>query len=242
MNARKNRPVSLEPTLTPRQLQTLRFLADYRVRHGCSPTLQEIASRRHCSKVTVFEHVEALVQKGLLERQANRARSLTLSPAARRFLDEMGWGAASPSAGRTAPAAHPTAHLGASLANLPAARFPLAGVIAAGGPVETFETPEELDLACLFRADKRVFALRVRGESMIDEHIRDGDYVLVRQTRHAQPGQIVVAILENGETTLKKFYPDGPRARLQAANPAYAPILTDHLAIQGVVLGVIRRC
>ena len=119
--------------------------------------------------------------------------------------------------------------------------FPLAGTIAAGLPLEAVENPDQIDLAQLFNSSLETFALKVRGESMIDEQIRDGDYVIVQKTNQARNGQTVVALLENGEATLKILYRQGSGYRLEAANPNFAPIHTDNLQIQGVVVGVVRQ-
>lgn len=127
---------------------------------------------------------------------------------------------------------------------LPADRsgvLPLAGRIAAGAPIEAVETPETVDLESMFTSRNDVYALEVRGDSMIDDQIRDGDYVVVEKRELAQNGETVVALLENGEATLKRLYREKGRYRLQPANPRYTPIFVDDLRIQGVVIGVIRR-
>ena len=108
--------------------------------------------------------------------------------------------------------------------------------------MEASEDHEVLDLADLFPRNEPVFALQVRGDSMIEEQIRQGDYVLVRQTDRPEPGRIVVALLDNGETTLKKLYRQGQGFRLVAANCDYPDIYTENLRIQGIVIGVIRQC
>jgi repressor LexA len=121
-------------------------------------------------------------------------------------------------------------------------RLPLAGRIAAGLPVETAEIPETIALSDIV-GNREVFALQVRGESMRDEHIVDGDYVLVEKTSTARTGEIVVALVRNAETTLKRYYPEGSMVRLQPANTEMEPILVPaaQVAIQGRVLGMIRR-
>jgi repressor LexA len=121
-------------------------------------------------------------------------------------------------------------------------RLPLAGRIAAGFPVEAVEVPETISLGDIVGA-RDVFALQVRGESMRDEHIVDGDYVLVERTATARPGEIVVALVRNAETTLKRYYPEGAMVRLQPANAEMEPIRVPaaQVAIQGRVLGMIRR-
>jgi len=121
-------------------------------------------------------------------------------------------------------------------------RLPLAGRIAAGLPVETSENPESISLHDVV-GNRDVFALEVRGDSMRDEHIINGDYVLVERTRTARQGEIVVALVHGSETTLKRFYPEGHLVRLQPANiemePIYVP--ASQVTIQGRVLGVLRR-
>jgi repressor LexA len=121
-------------------------------------------------------------------------------------------------------------------------KLPLAGRIAAGLPVEAMETPETISLHDVV-GNRDVFALEVRGDSMRDEHIINGDYVLVERTRTARQGEIVVALVHGSETTLKRFYPEGSVVRLQPANidmdPIYVPAA--QCAIQGRVLGVLRK-
>jgi repressor LexA len=200
--------------LTPKQLHVLRRIRDHRLAHGYSPTMQELADELGVSKVTIFEHVEALIRKGALLRQPNKARSLAVNRAV-----------SLPDAERRT-------------------RLPLLGHIAAGHPIEAIEDRQYLDLDELFppTAPRGVgtFVLRVRGDSMIDEQIRDGDYVVVRERSSARSGETVVALLDNGEATLKKFYRDRGRIRLEPANPAYQPIWVKECRIQGVVVGVIR--
>jgi repressor LexA len=120
-------------------------------------------------------------------------------------------------------------------------RLPLAGTIAAGRPIEAIEEREFLDLEDLFISPHRTFVLRVHGDSMIDDRICDGDYVVVEQRDTARDGETVVALLDNGEATLKRFYRERGGVRLEAANPSYPPIHTKDAQIQGVVVGVIRK-
>lgn len=124
----------------------------------------------------------------------------------------------------------------------PGERLPLAGRIAAGLPVETAETAETISLGDIV-GNRDAFALQVRGESMRDEHILDGDYVLVERTSTAQQGEIVVALVRGAETTLKRYYSEGAVVRLQPSNSEMDPIYVPaaQVAIQGRVLGVLRR-
>ncbi len=216
-------------SLTPKQLRVLKLIRDTRRQKGVSPTMQEIADEVGVSRVTVFEHVEALIAKGALVRDPNKARSLLIAPDL--FLPE----------DEEAPARDLQEEREARLV------FPLAGKVAAGMPIEKFEQSESIALEELFGPRVggprgKTFALEVDGESMRDEGILDGDYVLVEQRSTARNGERVVALLPNGETTLKTFYKerDG-RIRLQPANPEFEPIIVDDCRIQGVVTGVLRK-
>ena len=119
-------------------------------------------------------------------------------------------------------------------------RLQLVGHIAAGSPIEAVENPEAINLDELFHRRHELFALKVRGNSMIDEQIRDGDLVVAERRDTARNGETVVALLDSGEATLKKFYKEDGRIRLQPANPDFAPIYVDDVRIQGVVVGVLR--
>lgn len=123
----------------------------------------------------------------------------------------------------------------------PTSRVVVLGRIAAGRPIETVEDPEELDLDSLVPADRDVYALRVRGDSMIEDAIRDGDIVLVERREHARDGETVVAVLPGEQATLKRFYREAGGVRLQPANAALAPILVPEVEIRGVVIGVVRQ-
>ena len=201
--------------LTPKQLRILQLIRDHRVAHGYSPTMQELADQLGVSKVTVFEHVEALIKKGALRREPNKARSLSLTE-----------GAVVPDE------AHPL-------------RFPLVGKIAAGYPIEKFEQADQIELEEIFgpRIGQKggTFALQVDGDSMKDEGILDGDYVFVERREVARDGERIVALLPNGETTLKTFYREPDHIRLQPANPDFEPIMVKDCKVQGVVIGVLRR-
>jgi repressor LexA len=121
-------------------------------------------------------------------------------------------------------------------------RLPLAGRIAAGQPVEAIETAETISLGDII-GNREVFALEVRGDSMRDEHIVSGDYVLVERTKTAREGEIVVALVDGSEATLKRFYREGSMIRLQPSNAEMAPIFAPagSVAIQGKVLGILRK-
>ena len=201
--------------LTPKQLRILKLVRDSRVRRGYSPTMQELADEIGVSKVTVFEHVEALIKKGALVRERNKARSLSIAE-----------GIAVPDEDRPL-------------------RLPLVGKIAAGYPIEKVASEEELDLSeVLSPGDdngESSFALCVDGDSMRDEGILDGDYILLERAQVARNGDRVVALLEDGSTTLKTFYKEEDHIRLQPANPDFEPIRVKFCQVQGIVKAVVRR-
>lgn len=209
MSKKKRRKTDDARCLTPRQLEILTLVRDGRRNFGYSPTLQEIADDLGISKITVFEHVETLITKGLLTRRSNKARSLALTSSVR------------------LPDDRPT-------------RIPMLGRIAAGLPIEAIETPDTIDLEDVFARRRPVGILTVTGDSMIDDQICDGDWVVYEQRSNPRNGDTVVALIDD-EATLKRFYKEKNRIRLQPANDRYEPIYVSNVEIQGVVIGLIRR-
>jgi repressor LexA len=118
--------------------------------------------------------------------------------------------------------------------------LPLAGQIAAGVLHEAVEQDERIDFAELFSADD-LFVLKVRGDSMIEDHISDGDYVVIRKQATATRGQIVVALTDENEATLKRWFPEGKRIRLEPANSSMPPIYVTNARVLGIVVGVVRK-
>ena len=208
--------------LTPRQLQLLQMVARFQENCCYSPTLAEMASELSISRSTVFEHLTELRRKGLLSGFQNKARSLKVSSHGQELLNEL--------SGQSS-ATHAKEVAG----------IPLAGSVAAGVPVEAVENIESLSLASTFGSGDDIFALEVSGDSMIDEDIRRGDYVICRKSRVADDGQLVVAIVDDDNATLKRFYKEKDRARLQPANDDYQPIYTDNCRIEAVVIGLVRK-
>ncbi len=212
-------------TLTSRQMEILEFVAGFRSGSGYSPTLRETARALGLSSVaTVAEHLDALESMGLIRRRRDRARSVTVTRAGASVLS--GIGGPEPSG---------------------AAVIPLLGLIAAGEPIEALPDAEEITVPSAMASGGRCYALKVTGQSMIDEGIFDGDYVVVEERNVAENGETVVALINGHEATLKKFYREpaegGWRIRLQPANPAMSPIIpgaSDQVEIQGRVRGVLR--
>jgi repressor LexA len=201
------------PPLTRRQRQILDFFREYSEDQGISPTLEEVAQHFGVNKVTIFGHVSELERKGVLSRaKKGVSRGLQI---------------VEPSDGPGAERASPTVQI--------------LGRIAAGAPIEALEDPEEMELADLLPRDREVFALRVQGESMIEDGIHDGDLVLVESRSDAADGEVVVAILPDEEATLKRLYREELGFRLEPANAAMEPIHTPEVEVRGVVIGVVRR-
>ena len=216
------RDTDLIDGLTPKQLQVLRHIAAFHGSQCYSPTIAELASQLNLSRSTVFEHLGELQRKSLLSTCPGRARSLKLTPRGRRVLEN------------------------AQVEELdvcdPASEgVPLLGRVAAGLPGEAVENRDNLSLQSCFGSGDEVFALRVSGDSMIEEDIRPGDYVICRRADRARNGQIVVALIDEGEATLKRFYKETDRARLQPANSRYEPIYSDNCRIEAVVVGLLRK-
>ena len=204
--------------LTRRQRQVYDYIAEFVQSHGYSPSFEEIGAGMGLSSLaTVHKHVSNLEKKGLLKRDYNRSRSIDVLPPKGRMKQSM---------------MPPPSVL----------TLPLVGRIAAGRPLEALENPTTISLGD-FTGAKDVFVLQVTGEPMQDEHIVDGDYVLVEKTNTAREGEIVVALVEGTDATLKRFYKEGDRVRLQPSNVAMQPIMVPAAAvqIQGRVIGVLRK-
>ncbi len=199
--------------LTKRQKLILDFIGDYIKSNGYAPSFEEIGEAfGYTSLATVHEHVSNLERKGYIRKAYNQSRSIEL--------------------------VEQNAQPGA-------VELPLLGEVAAGQPIEAIPDSETILVPPdLLRKRGENYVLRVVGDSMIDEQIRDGDYIIVNNRPTAEEGEMVVALVDGESATVKKLYrePDG-RIRLQPANEALSPQYfdADQVAIQGIVVGVIRR-
>jgi len=203
--------------ITKRQRQVYDYISRFVSEKGYSPSFEEIGDGLGLSSLaTVHKHISNLEKKGLLTRDYNRSRSIDLLP--------------------------PKGRLKQSMAVNTAVVLPLMGRIAAGQPIQAIENPETISLAD-FVQSKEVFVLQVRGDSMQDEAILDGDYVLVEKSKTAHNGDIVVAVVNRDDATLKRFYREGDNIRLQPSNVNMKPIVVHAsvVEIQGRVIGVLRK-
>ena len=209
--------------LTPKQKRLLDFIVDFTDRKGYAPSYAEMKDALHlASLATIHKHIEALEERRYLRRSFNHSRSIDVVDS---YLEER----------RSERAKSPTVETGPVL--------PLLGRIAAGAPVEAIAGQDVIAFAD-FVGKGDTFALQVRGESMIEDHICDGDYVLVEKTADAHNGDIVVALVGGTETTLKRFFRESAeRVRLQPANASMEPIYVhpSELQIQGRVISVLRK-
>ena len=228
--------------LTKRQKQVLDSLVGFINRKGYSPSFEEIADALDLSSLaTVHKHIETLEKKGFIRRGYNQSRSIEVvalpgpvpfSKTAVRPLGRRKRGAA------PAPVTRVT---GSSLGDM---EFPLLGRIAAGQPVEAIRNPETFSFGDFTGGRNGVYVLRVKGDSMVDDHICDGDYILVEGAQTAESGEIVVALTHGTDATLKRLFrePHG-KVRLQPANAQMDAIILParEVKIQGKVIGVLRK-
>ena len=220
--------------LTPRRQDVLKLVYTYLQEHGRPPTVREIQHEMGFrSTAVVKHHLDWLEKGGYLERASRSSRGLRLTDKAMQWLAEEGYAPESP--------------WGEPPKNI--VRVPIAGYIVAGEPVTAYPTMDEdvdtLELTRDIVADETdVYALRVRGDSMVDASVHDGDLVILRHQEEANNGDMVaVWLTDENETTLKYFYREGRTVRLQPANPAYEPIIkpADVVRVQGKVIAIIRR-
>jgi repressor LexA len=205
----------MTPTLYPKERQIMDYICQFIQRSGFAPTLKEIGTELNMSSVaTVHEHVENLRQKGFIRKLEGTARGLEVISENYRV---------------NAPAS--------------SIELPVLGYIAAGAPLEPYTDPNYyLTVApSIVSSNKPHYVLQVKGTSMIDDGILDGDYVVIQHQDDAQNGDIVVALLPNGLATLKRIYFEKDRIKLMPANTTMSPIFTTHVKIQGRVVGLIRK-
>lgn len=235
--------------LTRRQKQVLDCLVTFINRQGYSPSFEEIGDSLGLSSLaTVHKHLDTLEKKGFIRRGYNQSRSVEVvavpgtvpfAKTALRSLRKKSGGDPRRSASHASPAL--AVGMGGPLGNM---EFPLLGRIAAGQPVEAISNPETFSLGDFASGKGNIFVLRVKGDSMIDDHICDGDYILVEGADTAKNGEIVVALTEGTDATLKRFFHEGDgRVRLQPANSQMDPIILPgrSVKIQGRVIGVLRK-
>ena len=209
----------LRMALTKRQKKVLDYLVEFIDKNGYSPSFEEIAkAMRLTSLATVHKHLSTLEKKEFIRRGYNQSRSIEVLQMPKPVRESV-------------------------IERRSQVGLPLKGRIAAGSPLEAIEDDEQISLADFARGPN-TFVLQVKGESMRDDHILDGDFIVVEPTQVANTGEIVVALVGEDEATVKRFYREaGGKIRLQPANSAMAPIVVNgtDVKIQGRVVGVLRK-
>lgn len=202
--------------LTERQRDILQFIRDFQGQRGVAPTHREICDHFGFSSYgTVYKHLSLLEKKGLIRRDSNQKRGVELVE-------------------KEPPRS--------AVAEAAARDLPLFGYIAAGRPIDVDTSDETITVPDRLTGRGDNYVLKVRGDSMVDDGILDGDFVIINRRERADNGEMVVANV-NGEVTLKRYYFEGERVRLQPANSMMAPIYAAarEVAVQGVVVGLMRR-
>jgi len=200
------------PVLYPKQRKILDFIEDYISEKGYAPTLTQIRNFMGVKALsTVHEHLIKLEEKGFLQRDDNN-RGIKLRLTQGRFAGKL-------------------------------INVPLVGTITAGEPIDAFEEPErvQVPLPQELVGDRRVYCLKVRGDSMIESLVGDGDIVICEKVDFANEGDMVVALLDDNTATLKRFYREKNYIRLQPSNPKYKPLLIKNVTIQGKVIAIYRK-
>lgn len=207
----------MSPTLTPKKKKILNFIEKYSEKNGYSPTLEEIAKKfKLKSLATVHQHLKELETSGYLNRGYNKARDMDI----REEINDQ------------------SEHYQANeIVNLP-----IAGLITAGEPIEAVEDKSDtLPVPKEIATMDNSYVLKVKGDSMVESLIADGDFVVIHKQEQASNGDIVVALLEDGSATLKEFHREKNYIRLQPRNKNYKPIKVKNVVIQGKVMGIIRK-
>jgi repressor LexA len=209
--------------LPKKKKEILEYLKEYSDKHGFAPTLSEIAKKFKVSALsTVHEHLKFLEENGFIKRSEEKgSRSINFLPDAKEnMIDNIEEG-----------------YIQGKIENLP-----IAGLITAGEPIEAIEEQEEkIPVPVEITRGKQCYILKVRGDSMVESLIANGDLVVVEKTEYAKNGDTVVAVLDDGTATLKKFYKEKNFIRLQPANSKYKPIMAKNVIIRGKVIGIIRK-
>ena len=205
----------MEKKLTKKQAQIIEFVKKHIAEHGFPPTIREICKAVDLSSpATVYVHLNNLENNGYIKKNKNKFRTIELL-VDNEYIDKSD----------------------------DVVKVPLLGKVTAGNPITAIEQPDEFfDLPSnLVPKNSEVFTLHVSGESMINAGIYDSDYVIIKKQKNAQNGQIVVAMNDNNEVTLKRFYKEKDHIRLQPENDTMAPIILNNCTILGVAVGLYRK-
>ncbi len=205
--------------LPRKKQQILDYLKEYISDNGYAPTLSDIAKKFKVSSLsTIHEHLAFLEENGFIKKHGNmQSREIEILDTQDTNIQE-------------------THFEGSSI------QLPLVGLITAGSPIEAVENHDtDIAVPAEITKGKQCYILKVKGDSMIESLVADGDLVIVEKTEYASNGDMVVAVLDDGTATLKKFYKEKNYIRLQPANKKYKPIMAKHVVVRGKVVGIIRK-
>ncbi|MEN6306944.1 MAG: transcriptional repressor LexA, partial [Anaerohalosphaeraceae bacterium] len=202
--------------ITPRQLAVLQEIESFQVRHCYSPTMEELADTLEVSRPTVFEHIVALREKNLVEQSSGKARSLVLTQKAKRLLEQ----------------------IDSQTEQQQAEVLLMLGYVSAGYGIEAIENQQAIGISEVFGNHGSLYVLQVKGNSMVNAGILDGDYIICKHARTAENGQLVVALLDEQNATVKRFFKDKRNVRLMPENDAFTPILSQDCQVQAIVVGL----
>lgn len=219
-----------EKQITPKQLETLRQVEIFQKSRCYSPTIGELAANLNISRTTAYEHIAGLREKKLLVQSTGRARCLRLTSLGEKLLEQA----------RQLEAESPSIDAYNKPAN-DSTTVLLRGRVSAGYGIDAIEEQTPFSLPDLFGNSGDIFVLQVCGRSMIDAGFNDGDYVVCRPAQTAENGQVVIALLEEEQATMKRFFRDVKAARLMPENDDFEPIYSTDCRIQAIVIGVVKQ-
>ena len=223
--------ISQPINITPKQLQVLQQIGSFQQNQCYSATIGELAQALRISRATAYEHIAALREKNLLAASTGKARCLKLAANGERLLEAALQNAENAEQANFTPFADESSD-----------GITLRGRVCAGYGIDAIEESETFSLGQVFGTRGDVFALEVSGNSMTGAGINDGDYVMCRQATTADNGQLVIALLDDGENaTVKRFFKDERAIRLQPENDAFEPIFSKDCRVQAIVVGVVRQ-
>lgn len=223
--------ISQPVNITPKQLQVLQQIGNFQQNQCYSATIGELAQALNISRATAYEHIAALRRKKLLAASTGKARCLKLAANGERLLET-------------------TQQQSENIESLAVSQYSdslpetitLRGRVSAGYGIDAIEEQQPFSLGQVFGNRGDIFALQVNGSSMIDAGIHHGDYVMCRQANTANNGELVIALLDDGENaTVKRFFKDKQAIRLQPENDAFEPIFANNCRIQAIVVGIVRQ-
>lgn len=211
--------------VSPKQYRVLLSIYNFQIKKPYSVTIAQVAKYLQVNKTTTFEHIAALREKGLIEKSTGKYRCLKLTKKGVSYIKK------SEKLVKKSPMGQ---------FDLPENQIVILGRVAAGKPIDYIEDKDTINISEKF-GTQDVFALQVQGQSMIEDGILDGDYIICRKKTAVENGQLAVVMVNGETTTVKRFYKDKDAVRLKPANSEFEPIITQNCTVEAAVIGVIRK-